>query len=202
VEIDEITGQKYSANGIFFSELYKSFNGITFHTIDGPESVPSPLLDWVALDTREDIALSLISGTQKVYYLQLYSIGYTGTVGTQQNGVEYGYVSLGLDPDQVPMVSMASLEESENLSINSVISNAATGFSLQISLSLRFDAYVVVDTKNKKITLYDGSNQINAMQDFAIRQEWFPLLPGRENEITITDPGQASYQFDWEDRAL
>ena len=45
-------------------------------------------------------------------------------------------------------------------------------------------------------------NQINAILDFPIRAEWFPLLPSEANAITITDLGNVTYLFTWEDRSL
>lgn len=201
-EIIEITGKKRSENGVFYAELTRSHNGVTYNTISGAgeEPDPTPGGGWEALQNYDNISLPPLSGVAKAYYLQLVSMGFTGTTGTQQNGMEFGLVSLEVDSAQTPLITLGT--PSTNREIHSIIYNAATGYSLEINFSLDFDSYLVIDTREKKITLYDGSNQINALQDFPIRAEWFPLLPGQANEITITEEGSVQYLFEWEERTL
>ena len=203
VQANSITGKKYSANGTFSAQVNWSMFGISYNQIlDLVESVPSPLLTWVSLDTHTNVVIppALIDPYYKAYYLQLRSYGFSGAGNDPANGIEFDLVDLELDPATTPTVTLAS--ESTNFNAHSVLYNEATGFSLEIDISLQFLTYVVINTKDKTVTLYDGSNQINAIQDFPIRAEWFPLLPGQENEITITDAGNVQYDFAWEDRSL
>jgi len=157
---------------------------------------------WVALDTHTSIVVPPITVDPfyKAYYLRLWNFSFTGSVGTNENGMEIDGASFELDPDTTPTVELSG--EATNFNLDTLFTNAATGLSLEIILSLAINTYVVIDTKRKKVTLYDGSNQINAIQDFPVRKDWFPLLPDQENIISITDSGDVRYDFAWEDRYL
>jgi hypothetical protein len=199
VTLDSITGEKYSANGVFEAYLHQSQKGNLFDIIFS-ESAPGAGAGWVALDTHTAISLTPGPNSASAYYLMWWLYGFTGPAGINENGMEFGAATFTLDSNKTPTMSLAA--EATNFNLHSVFTNAATGFSIEIDTSLPFLQYVIVNTKEKTVTLYDGSNQINAILDFPIRAEWFPLLPSEANAITITDAGNVTYLFTWEDRAL
>lgn len=198
-EITSMTGKKYSANGVFDVTVNQSELGNLFNMVF-IESAPTAGAGWVALDTHTSIALVPGSVSARIFYLLLWTYGHTGPAGVNENGMEIDTASLTLDSNYTPFVSLAA--EAVNFNIHSIITNTLTGDSLTVDLSLEFAKYVVINTKEKTVTLYDGSNQINAILDFPIRAEWLQLLPQQENEIEITEEGAVTYAFAWEDRAL
>lgn len=197
-EITTLTGKKYADIAVFNAFMVWSMFGITYNSLFD-ESDPTPAGGWEALATHTNIPTPPISVDPyyKAYYLQLWCYG---PGGASASAMEIGATTLEIDSAKVPTISLAA--ESTNFNLHSVITNAATGFSITIDVSLQFFTYITVDTKNKRVTLYDGSNQINAIQDFPIRAQWFPLLPMRDNAISITDEGNVQYVFTWEDRSL
>mgnify|MGYP006935506984 FL=1 len=117
-----------------------------------------------------------------------------------KNSIEFGAVTLVVDSTRVPTIDIAAEQSSFNL--NSVLSNAANGYTMELNLVMQLGAVLTVNTKEKTITLQDGSNQINALQNMPVRLDWFPFLPSQDNDITITDAGEVTYVFDYEDRSL
>lgn len=199
VTLDTITGEKYSANGVFAAYLHQSEKGNVFDIVFS-EAAPGAGAGWVALDAHTAISLTPGPNSASAYYLMWWLYGYTGPAGINENGMEIGAATFTLDSNKTPMISLAA--EDSNFNLHSNLYNAATDLTIEIDISLPFLQYVIVDTKEKTVTLYDGSNQINAILDFPIRAEWFPLLPSEANAITITDLGNVTYLFTWEDRAL
>jgi len=198
-EITSMTGKKYSGNGTFDVTVNHSQQGNFFDLIF-VESAPSVNATWEPLDTHTAVPIVPGPGSAITFYLLLWTYGFTGPAGTNENGMEIDTASLTLDPAYTPTISLAA--EASNFNINSVITNMLTGDSLTINLSLQFAKYVIINTKEKTVTLYDGSNQINAILDFPIRPEWLQLLPQQENEIVITEAGVVQFDFAWEDRSL
>lgn len=198
-EITSMTGKKYSANGVFDATIQHSEKGNLFDLVF-IEPAPSAGAGWVALATHTAVAIVPGPGSAITFYLLLWTYGFTGPGGVNENGMEIGAASLTLDSTYTPSISLAA--EASNFNVYSVITNVATGDSLTIDISLQFFKYVVINTKEKTVRLYDGSNQINAILDFPIRPEWFQLLPQQENEIIITESGEVQYDFAWEDRSL
>ena len=82
------------------------------------------------------------------------------------------------------------------------MTNDANDYVMEIGLTMTVGTNLVVNTSEKEITLYDGSNQINALIDMPVRDEWFPLLPAVDNVITINVSGSATFIYSWEDRSL
>jgi hypothetical protein len=198
-EITSMTGKKYSANGVFDVTVNQSELGNLFDMVF-IESAPGAGAGWVALDTHTTITLTPGANSAKIFYLLLWTYGFTGPGGVNENGMEIDTASLTLDATYAPIISLAS--EATNFNIHSIITNTLTGDSLTVDLSLEFAKYVVINTKEKTVTLYDGSNQINAILDFPIRAEWLQLLPQQQNEIEIIEEGAVTYLFTWEDRSL
>jgi hypothetical protein len=198
-EITSMTGKKYSANGVFDVTVNQSELGNLFDMVFR-ESSPGAGAGWVALDAHTAIALVPGSVSARIFYLLLWTYGHTGPAGVNENGMEIDTASLTLDSNYTPVISLAA--EAVNFNIHSIIANLLTTDSLTVDLSLEFAKYVVIDTKEKTVTLYDGSNQINAILDFPIRAEWLQLLPQQENIIAITEEGEVTYLFTWEDRSL
>lgn len=198
-DIVDITGKKYSANGVWTASFGQSLKGNLFDIIFF-ESAPTAGAGWVALDSHAAVTLTPGPNSAAIFYLLLFVSGFSGTGGVNANGMEFDVASLTLDSTYTPTVSLAA--EASNFNVNSVITNLLTGDSLTINLSLEFAKYVIVNTKEKTVTLYDGSNQINAILDFPIRAEWLQLLPKQENEIEITEAGEVTFEFTWEDRSL
>jgi hypothetical protein len=113
---------------------------------------------------------------------------------------ELGDMTLALDSTKTPTVNLSS--EASGFTLNSILSNAATGYTMELELTLPLNSYIVVNTKEKTITLFDGTNEINALKNMPVRLDWFPLLPSQDNVITITDAGLVTYAFSFEDRSL
>jgi hypothetical protein len=113
---------------------------------------------------------------------------------------EFDDVTFVVDSTLVPTIAIAS--EASNFTLYSVLTNAANGYSMILSLSMPLNTSLIVNTKEKTITLEDGTNAINALIDMPVRLQWFPLLPSEPNDITITDAGQVMFDFAFEDRSL
>lgn len=202
VEITELTGKKRTANGTYSFDMLWAMYDLTSLGEIFAESIPTVGAGWVSLDTHTSIVVPPIDVDPfyKAYYLEMLCLGFTGPTGTNENGTEIDGIILEIDPDTAPTVNLAA--EAGNFDLDTVLSNAATGYSLEIILSMVEDTYMIVDTKRKKVTLYDGSNQIAAIQDFPVRKDWFPLLADQENVITIADNGLVRYEFSYEDRYI
>ena len=198
-EIVDITGKKYSANGIWTASFGQSLKGNLFDIIFF-ESAPTAGAGWVALDSHSSVTLTPGPNSASAFYLLLFVNGNSGGSGVNANGLEFDTFSIILYPAYTPTISLAA--EASNFDVNSVITNSTTGDSLTVSLSLEFAKYVIIDTKEKTVTLFDGSNQINAILDFPIRAEWLQLLPQTTNEMEITEAGEVTFEFTWEDRSL
>jgi phage-related protein len=103
-------------------------------------------------------------------------------------------------PVNVPTVTVAA--ELSIIEVNSTITNDANDLAIQVIVVLTTSQVITIDTKNKTITLADGTNVINALQDFPVRPNWLPLEPGVVNGIDIVDAGHSTYTIAYEDGTL
>lgn len=192
------TGKKYRSELEVRSGLYASANGneivsnpypITFWV----ESFVFTHNVWVALDAHSAVGVG-----QTVRYLHFTLASTLNNISGAGN--EIADMTLVIDSTKTPTISIAA--EATGFTLNSILTNAATGYTMELSLTMALNSYIVIDTKNKTITLFDGTNEINALKNMPIRLEWFQLLPSEPNAITITDAGQVTYDFVYEDRSL
>jgi len=190
------TGEKVWTEN-FFTPVWvvytfeKSTDGVSYANVWTESAPPVGFISATALDSHSAVALGATYN-----YLRFVSPETTA----QSCRCMFLDMTLAIDATKVPTINLAT--EASNFVLNSTLINAATGYSITISLSMTLGTSITVDTKNKTVTLYDGSNQINALQNMPIRLEWFPLLPSRANVITITDLAQVTYAFSYEDRTL
>lgn len=157
------------------------------------ESTPGSLSTWVALDAHAAVALGAT-----YEYLNFYNVDVNSVI--HECDVEWGDATLVIDSTRVPTITLAA--ELSTITLNSVLTNSANGYTMTLSLVMSIFTALVIDTKEKTIKLYDGTNVINALQNMPVREEWFPLIPNVANLITITDPNQATFAFSYEDRSL
>lgn len=195
-----VTGKKQRsiASWPVTAGVNKSVNGSTFTNVwveASPVGTGSP----ENLDAHANVALG---GTYN-YILSSFA---TGSLGPAIYQYEVSDLTATIDSTKVPTITFST--ETTNFTLNSVLTNdvvvngTAMEFVMQLSLSMTIGKYLLVDTKNNTITLEDGTNSINALIDMPIRFNWFPLYPGVDNDISITDPGQVTYEFIYEDRTL
>lgn len=188
------TGKKYrsvAASGSWPYYLFSKGNSGGAYTTVWTEAIPAG--DGVNEDLSSHAAVAL-GGTYP--YLKFEILNATGGVYRCEIRDLTGVV----DSAKAPTIAIAA--EASNFVLNSVLTNAATGYSMTISMPMVLNTTLTVNTKEKTITLYDGTNQINALIDMPVRLQWFPLLPSEDNLITITDAGQVTYDFSFEDRSL
>jgi hypothetical protein len=192
-----VTGKKYRDTAIWFGSL-GSFS-FRADSIAGAfqvwtESSPSVINTWEALSSHSSVSLS---GTRPVLLLTWYDRDTSNVI--HKNSVEWEAATLVVDSTRVPTINIAAEQTSFNL--NSVLSNAANGDTMELNLVMQIGNVLTVNTKEKTITLADGTNQINALQNMPVRADWFPFLPAQANLISITDAGQVTFDFAWEDRS-
>jgi hypothetical protein len=185
-ELEVLCGLTASANG---NEVVSNPYPLTFWV----EGFVFTHLVWTALDTH-----SAVSVGQTVRYLRFRLSSSVNNISGA--ACEFADMTLALDSTKTPTVNLSS--EASGFTLNSILSNAATGYTMELELTLPLNSYIVVNTKEKTITLFDGTNEINALKNMPVRLDWFPLLPSQANVITITDAGQVTYAFSFEDRSL
>ncbi len=194
--ITDATGTKYRKSTAWNTVTFeKSTDGITW-TVVWTEATPAVATNWENLDSHSAVSLTT---THNYIKFKMYEVP-TAPPPEMIKVQEIEDMTIALDSAKAPTINIAA--ESSVFNLHSVLSNAANGFDMTIDLSLDLNTYVVVNTGQKTITLFDGSNQIGALIDMPIRADWFPLLPDEPNEITITDAGEVTYDFIWEDGAL
>jgi hypothetical protein len=188
------SGEKYRAGSAWPTVVFQRSNdGINWTTV-WTETTPSAPTAWEALAAHSAVALGAT-----YYYVRFLMID-AGVSPAEAKYHEVADMTLAIDSANVPTITLAA--EATALTLNSTFLNAANGLSMTISLVMNIGDTLTVNTKEKTITLADGSNQISSLQNMPVRAEWFPLLPDRDNDITITDAAQVTYVFDYEDRSL
>lgn len=105
-----------------------------------------------------------------------------------------------IDSTKVPTITFSA--EDDTYTLNATITNAATAESINIILPMVLNTYLTIDVAAKTVTLFDGTNVINALQEIPIREEWLRLLPGEANVLTITNGGVVDYDITHRNRAL
>lgn len=211
-EIVSITGKKRFIGGNFYAFLRAFIGGSSSSFNIFVESAPTPSTSWVSLDTHTSIdiyAMDLVNTAPiivlpRIYGLRLYSYGFTGTYTTPENAIEFDYVELNLSLPNIPIIGNFTGSGGGTAIFNPycTMNNDATGYSLEFDITLNLDQYVIIDTGNKKITLYDGTNMISILRNMEIRLAWFPLLPGIENYISVLTDGDLTIEITWEDRYI
>ncbi len=194
-----VTGKKYRNTSTWFGSLGYCVLSVAgepsgIGAVIWNESSPSVVSTWEALSSHSGVALGDSYSTLRLQTAD----SEVGVV--HKNSIEWGAVTLVVDSTRVPTIDIAAEQSSFNL--NSVLSNAANGYTMELNLVMQLGAVLTVNTKEKTITLQGGSNQINALQNMPVRADWFPFLPSQDNVITITDAGEVTYVFDYEDRSL
>jgi hypothetical protein len=160
------------------------------------EAAPISLVAWEGLDTHSAITLAATS-----YRLSLQAVYNSIIPANQFVYHELDDIEFTLDSTKTPTI--ISSAETIDFKLNSVLTNAATGDVITLSLSMILNTSLIVNTKDKTITMGDGTNAISALGDMpVVRLEWFRLLPSQANVITITDAGVVTFSFSWEDRGL
>lgn len=193
--ITEVTasGQKYKKTSSYAwatITFEKSADGIAY-TVVWTEAAPSSTNTWEALSAHTAVSLS---GTY--YYIKI--VGTNFGAAPLYSAHEFDDVTLTIDTTLVPTITIA--DEFGVYPLNATLTNTTTGESMTVALVTETGKALTIDTAEKTVTLYDGSNQINAI-DTPVRAEWFRLLPGA-NAISITEAGIIQVVFTWEDRTL
>jgi hypothetical protein len=186
------SGLAWSAIPRFSLVLESGASGLAYTNNVVIFNAPSPLATFVAIDTGGTVALGVTHS-----YLRFRSFGEP----VNQQYSEWSDVTVTLDSTYAPTISIAA-EGAGFITLHSIIANSATTETLELQLALAINTYVVVDTENKTVTLYDGTNQIGALLNMPVRNFWFQLLPRKNNVITITDAGDVYFDFAWKDRSL
>lgn len=188
------SGEKYRAGSAWPTVVFQCSNdGINWTTV-WTEATPSAPTVWEALAAHSAVALGA------TYYYIRFLMTDAGVSPAENKYHEVADMTLVIDSAKVPTINVAS--ETAAFTLDSTFTNAANGLSMNISLGMNIGQTLMVNTKEKTITLQDGTNQISALQNMPVRLDWFPLLPDQDNVITITDAGQVTYVFDYEDRSL
>jgi len=189
------TGNKFRAD-VYWPEI-KLQAAITVGTWDviWTEATPVASGGFEALDAHSSVALG---ASYPYIILSLYGEPPYSYLGNTL--IDFTEFTAVIDSTQVPTISVSS--ENSNFQMKSTLTNAANGYTMLLNLSLALNTTVIVNTKEKTIVLFDGTNAINALVDMPIRAEWFPLLPSQANLISITDAAQITFAFSYEDRAL
>ena len=195
-EITDAQGNKYRKDTNWDAATFeKSVDG-SLWVIVWTESSPSVADTWENLDAHTSVALS---ATYYYVKFKMYEVP-TAPPPEMIKVHEVTDVTVALDAAKVPTINISAEDDAFNLL--SVFSNAATGKTMTINRVMQIGTYMIVNTKEKTITLFDGSNQMAALVDMPVRAQWFELLPDEPNIITITDAGDVTYDFSWEDGAL
>lgn len=108
--------------------------------------------------------------------------------------VEVGTVTVSLNSDETPVVSIGS--ESGNYSLTATLTNETTDEALTVALAIALNEAVEIDTDLRTVTyLLDGSNQFQAVSLDSARRHWLRLLPGN-NTLRFDDTGTVAVTVD------
>lgn len=180
---------RLSQQGFASFTFQKSLND-SLWTIEWTETSPSPLA-LTALNTHSAVALGATYSYIRFVMNQAQAIQQTSSKES---------TDITLVIVNTPTITVAS--EQSVLDLNTTITNPVNGLEMSIRLVMTAGQTLTVSVKNKTITLSDGTNQINSLQDMPIRPNWFQLEPGVLNSIGIVDSGHTLYDFAFEDRTL
>jgi hypothetical protein len=194
----KMEGRKWQQSYVGWDpQVHISMDGTTFAFL-WSESAPSLFATWQYLDVHDQDIVSPFA--LYPFYFRFGNFGgvLVGNGVTQGHNYEAGDITVGV---AYPPTISVSAEDDFSFTLNTTMTNSA-GYSMQIELPVKPGSYVIVDTKEKTVRYSDGSNQINAIVDMPVRTEWFPLVPGVDNDISITESGNVAFGFAWEDRAM
>lgn len=196
VTVTSATGRKYRKGTAWNTITFeKSSDGITY-TVVWTEATPAVATVWEDLDTHSAVGLATTN-----FYLKFKM--YEVPIAPPPEMIKVQEIqdfTVALDSARAPTINVAA--ESAVLNLHAVFENAANGLQMIIDLTLVVNTYLTVNTSQRTITLFDGSNQIAALIDMPVRANWFPFVPNEPNEITITEDSQATFEFSWEDGSL
>lgn len=186
-----VTGKKFRTNVAYWDTMtFETSLNDSLWVTQWTETSPA-VLTLADLDTHTAVALGATYPYLRFRIQKL--LTNTGNSNMEIRGIT-------AVPVNVPTVTVAS--ELSIVELNTTLTNAANGLSMQLILVMTSAQVITVDTKNKTIYLADGTNVINALQDFPVRPNWLPLEPGETNTISIVDAGHSTYEFAYEDGTL